>query len=67
MSVDGIAAALDDATRKSQEELAAMGERGRKIVAERFAWDGIAKQFIDCYRWILGDGPKPDCIARFAP
>jgi glycosyltransferase involved in cell wall biosynthesis len=62
VSVDGIAAALDDATSRAPEELAAMGERGQAVVAQRFAWNGIAQQFIDCYRWILGQGSKPDCV-----
>jgi glycosyltransferase involved in cell wall biosynthesis len=60
--VDGLAAALDDASSRSGAALAAMGERGREMVASRFAWDGIAQLFIDCYRWILGQGPKPDCV-----
>jgi glycosyltransferase involved in cell wall biosynthesis len=60
--VDGLAAALDDATSRSGAALAAMGERGREMVASRFAWEGIAQQFIDCYRWILGQGSKPDCV-----
>ena len=61
-SVDGIAAALDDATRRSPEELAAMGERGRAAVAERFSWDRSAGDFIDCYRWLLGEGAKLGCV-----
>jgi glycosyltransferase involved in cell wall biosynthesis len=61
-SVDGLASALDDATSRGAVALAAMGERGRVVVASRFAWDGIAQQFIDCYRWILGQASKPDCV-----
>lgn len=64
ISTDGIAAALDDATRRSPEELSAMGERGRAVVSERFAWEGIARQFVECYRWILGEGEKPGCVVR---
>ncbi len=64
ISVDGIANALDDATRRSPEELAAMGERGRTVVAERFAWEGIARQFVECYRWVLGEGGRPDCVRQ---
>jgi glycosyltransferase involved in cell wall biosynthesis len=60
--VDGLAAALDDATSRCAVGLADMGERGREMVAARFAWDGIAQQFIDCYRWILGQGSKPGCV-----
>jgi glycosyltransferase involved in cell wall biosynthesis len=62
VSVDGIVAALDDSTRKSPEELSAMGGRGKTVVQERFAWDGIARQFLACYQWLLGGGSKPECI-----
>ncbi len=41
-----------------------MGERGRAVVAERFAWEGIAGQFVECYRWILGEGERPDCVRQ---
>lgn len=62
VSVDGIAAALDDATRRSPGVLTAMGERGRSVVAERFAWDKIAAEMIACYEWLLGGGTKPGCV-----
>lgn len=62
VSAEGIAAALDDATRLGPEELAAMGARGRAVVAERFAWDKIAAEMIACYEWLLGGGTKPDCV-----
>lgn len=67
VSVDGLASALDDATRRSPEKLAAMGELGREVVAERFAWDRIAGQFIDCYNWVLGEGERPGCVRQFCP
>ena len=63
ISVQGIATALDDATRKSPEELSAMGDRGRTLVAERFAWDSIVRQFLACYQRLLGDESKPECIS----
>lgn len=62
VSVEGIAAALEDATQRPVEELAAMGERARDVVAERFSWDGIARDFVACYEWVLGRGEKPDCV-----
>jgi glycosyltransferase involved in cell wall biosynthesis len=65
VSVDGIATALDDAMRRSPEELAAMGARGRKVVEERFAWEGIARQMIECYEWVQGEGEVPDCVRQF--
>ena len=65
VSVDGIASALDDAIRRSPEELAAMGERGRSVVAERFSWDRIAREMIACYEWVLGGGEVSDCVRQF--
>ena len=62
VSVAGIANGLEAATRCSPERLAAMGERGRAYVARRCDPDHVARQFIDCYRWVLGQGPKPDCV-----
>ncbi len=62
VNVEGIASALEDATRRSPEELAAMGMRGRKVVEERFSWDGIAQEFVACYAWLLGRGPQPGFV-----
>jgi glycosyltransferase involved in cell wall biosynthesis len=62
VSVDGIAAALDDATHRRPEELTAMGARGQVVVAERFSWDRIAGEFVECYRWILGERKRPACV-----
>jgi glycosyltransferase involved in cell wall biosynthesis len=62
VSVAGIAAALEDATRRPPEELSAMGERGRVVVEERFRWDRIAGEFINCYRWVSGQAKKPECV-----
>ena len=63
ISTDGIAAALDDATQRSPDKLAGMGQRARAIVGERFAWEAIARQFVDCYEWLCSEGPKPARVA----
>ena len=65
VSVDGIAGALEDATQRSPEELAAMGARERTIVEQRFAWDGIARQMSECYEWLLGGRDAPECVRQF--
>ena len=62
VSSESIGEALRDATSRSFEELAAMGERGRLLVECDYGWEHVAKQMIDCYRWILGDGSKPACV-----
>lgn len=64
ISVEGIAAALASAIALPPESLSEMGSRGQAVVAERFEWDGIARRFIDCYRWLQGDGPCPDFVIK---
>jgi glycosyltransferase involved in cell wall biosynthesis len=60
--VDALTAALGEATSLADAERQAMGERGRKLIAERYSWDGIAAQMHAVYDWTLGRGPKPACV-----
>jgi glycosyltransferase involved in cell wall biosynthesis len=62
VSVAGVASALDDATRRSSDELVAMGRRGQALVKKHFSWDRVAEEFIDCYQWLLGSRSKPECV-----
>jgi poly(glycerol-phosphate) alpha-glucosyltransferase len=39
-----------------------MGSNGCDLVASRFAWPKIAAQMIEVYKWVLGQGPQPDCV-----
>lgn len=39
-----------------------MGVRGRRLIEQRFSWRTLAKQMTDVYRWVLGAGPRPDCV-----
>lgn len=61
IGVDPLVHALREAMALSVEERRAMGARGREYV-RRFDWDGIAQQTIGVYRWVLGQGPQPDCV-----
>lgn len=36
-----------------------MGENGYNLVAEKFTWHYVAKQSIDVYQWLIGQGEKP--------
>jgi poly(glycerol-phosphate) alpha-glucosyltransferase len=46
----------------SGSEREGMGARGRRLVEQRFSWPSVAKQMIAVYRWVLGGGPRPDCV-----
>lgn len=56
-----LAIALREAIALSDVERQAMGLRGREYV-RRFDWGDIAQQTADVYRWVLGQGPKPQCV-----
>ena len=43
-------------------DLNAMGARGRELVRERFTWKIVAEQMSSTYEWILGGGEMPGCI-----
>lgn len=61
IGVDPMILALREAMGLSDEDRRAMGARGRAYV-RRYDWDDIARQTIDVYRWVLGQGPQPDCV-----
>ncbi|QUS59993.1 glycosyltransferase [Synechocystis sp. PCC 7338] len=44
------------------EEAQHMGQQARQFIFEHYTWDQIATQMITVYQWILGQGPKPDCV-----
>ena len=48
-SVDGITAALAEATALSSDSLRTMGAKGRASVAEQLCWKGIAERFLSIY------------------
>ena len=43
----------------SADELDDMGERGKKMVKQRFAADHVAKMMEELYIWLLNGGEKP--------
>ena len=60
--VKAIEGALTDAFRRSGEELRAMGRRGRRLVEERYSWEGVARKMVRAYRWVVSDGDRPNFI-----
>jgi glycosyltransferase involved in cell wall biosynthesis len=61
IGIEPLVNALREAMLLSDDERHAMGKRGREYV-RRFDWSGIAKQTLDVYRWVLGQGPIPGCV-----
>jgi poly(glycerol-phosphate) alpha-glucosyltransferase len=61
-SVDEICAGLTQLVEKSADDRAAMGTRGRTLVATKFSWPRIGEQMRAVYDWVLGGGSPPDTI-----
>ena len=62
MGVESLIEALEKAMSHSPVELHEMGRRGRQLVEEKYTWDRVAGQMIEVYEWLLGRGPRPDCV-----
>jgi poly(glycerol-phosphate) alpha-glucosyltransferase len=60
--VEGIARGLQDLFGAPHSALRTLGDNGRNLVAGRFAWPKIAVEMKSVYEWMLGGGPKPDCV-----
>jgi poly(glycerol-phosphate) alpha-glucosyltransferase len=39
-----------------------LGQKGPKLVENKFTWPRIASQMNDVYKWVLGQGDKPECV-----
>jgi len=64
IGAESLAAALSEATSLTDDERREMGRRGRKLVETQYAWHLIAARMCAVYQWMLGKGPKPDCVVE---
>jgi len=61
-SAESIAQGLLLLFQFSISDLQSTGSRGRALVAGKFAWPIIAVEMKSVYDWVLGGGPKPECV-----
>lgn len=61
-NVGDLQTTLDSAFSKSRDELQEMGVRGQELIRRRYQWPAIATQMAEAYRWLLGEGEKPDTV-----
>ena len=62
--VEPLAAAIREAAELPDADRREMGWRGRRLVAERFAWPAIARRMLDVYGWLAGERDAPACVRR---
>lgn len=53
---------MEEVFSLSDEELLAMGERGKQLVIEKYSSVQVATQMKHLYEWILNGGEKPDFV-----
>ncbi|MCS4122715.1 glycosyltransferase [Salinibacter ruber] len=61
-SAQGIADGLGRLLDRTFDEWREMGEKGRALVEQSYTWPQIARTMREVYRWVLGEGPRPDCV-----
>ncbi len=59
---ESIAEGIRQIMEMSEYELVSIGEKGRRLVKERFTWPEIARQMKSVYDWLLGGGSPPNCV-----
>lgn len=64
VGAEPFAGALSEATSAPPDALREMGWRGRAYVRRELSWDRAAAEHLALYRWLLGAGPRPDCVAE---
>lgn len=62
LGVDQLTQILNLTMRMSPEELFEMGQRGRKLIEEKFSILSVANKFKELYEWLLFGGDKPNFI-----
>lgn len=62
MNEDCLRETLGAAMATPQDQLRAMGRRGRDFATRSFSWPRIAEQMAHVYLWMVGSGPQPMCV-----
>lgn len=61
-SVESLCACIREAQRLSNEELLAMGERGKQLILSSYSSEKVAQMMYQLYCWLLGKQDKPDFV-----
>ncbi|WP_309381094.1 glycosyltransferase [Cerasicoccus frondis] len=66
IGADPLAEALKEAMAMTDQQRLDLGQRGRKLVLERYGWGGFAKQLNDVYTWLRNESAQPSCVQNVA-
>ena len=63
IGAEALAHALREALALNGTERREMGRRGRKLVEGQYTWPAAAQKMTSVYRWMLGQGERPECVS----
>ena len=61
-ATETIAEVMRDILSKDEAEIVAMGARGRKLMEEKYEQKRVATMMRDLYRWLAGEGDRPEFV-----
>lgn len=61
-SQEAITKAVEKALEVTEDQLAQMGDNGRMLMEDRYSVEAVTECFEQLYRWISGEGDKPDFV-----
>lgn len=64
LNEDNLVKSLDESLSLDAETLYQMGQKGSKVVFERFDYHSVAKKNIELYTWILEGGTPPPFVMK---
>jgi glycosyltransferase involved in cell wall biosynthesis len=64
ISVNAITESLQEAINQPRSVLMEMGQRGKVLARDQYAWSQIAQQTILLYEWLLGLAPQPNFVTK---
>jgi glycosyltransferase involved in cell wall biosynthesis len=62
IGLEALIATFEKALNLPRKDLSLMGERGRRWIAGEYSWSTLAERMVDVYNWVVGSGPRPDCV-----
>ena len=60
--LDALTTAVREVLSLDEEELQAMGKRGRQLVLDKYSVDVVSRQMKRLYTWVAGQADKPEFI-----
>jgi poly(glycerol-phosphate) alpha-glucosyltransferase len=61
-TAESIASGLDKFIAMPEAEIFEMGQRGRKLVRDRFSWEKVTDEIESVYHWMIGNNQPPNSL-----